>query len=122
MDSLWLKGKQLRKRRDDVEHALVELAGESTKAAVRLSWKGAAILGAFLFLVVGVAVPYALEWWSESRTLASQSTAAGRMFGPALHQVLIIRAVFPLRIIGSIAGMICLVISMWKLLKEIRRT
>lgn len=111
----------MRNGRHTVERALIDLSAESTKAAGRRSWKGALVLGLLLFLVVGVAMPYGIEWWSEARTQASQQTNAGRVIAPAMHQILMLRAVLPLRIIGTTAGILCLLIAMWKLTRELAR-
>jgi hypothetical protein len=110
------------RRGGSIEEALADLTKEAGAASVRGSWKRALVLGVVLFLGIGVALPYGLELWSQAHMESAQQTKAGQIFGPALHQVFLMRAVLPLRIGGTIAGIVCLAIALWKLLVEIYRT
>jgi len=70
-------------------------------------WWSVALLGAFVLVVFDFAVPFALQWWANenARTVGHLDTA--QAMSAAFQNVVALHAILPLRIIGTIAAVVC---------------
>ena len=106
--------------RQRLEDDLVDIAVGSFRVARRQSWKGAALLGVGLFLLLAVALPLGIEWWVHERAGALTGPGAARL-GHVMERTVLVRFVFPLKVLGTSAAIGCWLVALWKIGVELKR-
>jgi len=89
-------------------------------ARPKASWVSVAVLGLFVLLLFDVVVPLILEWWADSNALTARHLDTACAMSAAFQNVVALHAILPLRIIGTIAALVCGGIAVARFMAERR--
>ena len=74
-------------------------------------WWSVALLGLFVLVVFDLVVPFALQWWADGNARTAGHLDTAQAMSAAFQNVVALHAILPLRIIGTAAAVVCLLIA-----------
>jgi len=83
-------------------------------------WWSVALLGVFILVLFDVVVPIALQWWADGNARTARHLDTAQAMSAAFQNVVALHAILPLRIIGTIAALVCGAIAVARFMAQRR--